>query len=176
MLHCGASKQPLKNSLDKGISASLRLNLDGSNIAPVIINVSMSDQNSTIIIFDTDCVLCSKWIRFILRHEAAENIQFASSRKPKGKKLAEEFGVAPDALDLTYVVIDRGQVHIKSNASLVILGQLRRPWSWLRVLGLVPRSMRDRMYDVVARNRLRWFGEEPDCFLPSLAQRQRFLD
>jgi predicted DCC family thiol-disulfide oxidoreductase YuxK len=136
----------------------------------------MSDENTIIIIFDTDCVLCSRWIRFILQHERTDDIQFASSRKSNGKKLAKEFGISPNALDLTYVVIDGERAHTKSNASLVILGKLNRPWSWLRILGLVPRTLRDRIYDIVARNRLQWFGEEKDCFLPSVEQRHRFLD
>lgn len=136
----------------------------------------MSDTSATIIIFDTDCILCSRWIRFVLRHEAVPSFQFASSRKPKGKRLAEEFGVSPDALDLTYVVIERGEAYTKSDASLVILKQLRPPWCWLRILGLVPRSLRDRVYDIVARNRLHWFGEKRDCFLPSPEQRNRFLE
>ena len=136
----------------------------------------MSDENTIIIIFDTDCVLCSRWISFILQHETTGNIQFASSRKPNGKKLAKEFGISPDALDLTYLVIDGERAHLKSSASLVILGKLNRPWSWLRILGLVPRTLRDRIYDIVARNRLQWFGEEKDCFLPPVEQRHRFLD
>lgn len=136
----------------------------------------MSAKSTTITIFDTDCILCSRWIRFILRNEATDSIQFASSRKPNGKRLAEKFGISPDALDLTYVVIDGERAHTKSSASLVILGKLNRLWSWLRILGLVPRTIRDRIYDIVARNRLRWFGEEKDCFLPPVEQRNRFLD
>ncbi|MEM9474211.1 MAG: DCC1-like thiol-disulfide oxidoreductase family protein [Pseudomonadota bacterium] len=127
----------------------------------------MSDRDTTVIVFDTDCVLCSRWIRFVLRYEAVENSLFASSRKPAGKKLAGEFGVDPDALDLTYVVIDRGEACTKSGASLVTLRQLRPPWSWLGILCLVPRGLRDRIYDIMARNRLRGFGEKWDCFLPS---------
>ena len=136
----------------------------------------MSDPNTTIVVFDTDCILCSRWVKFILRHEATDNIRFASSRKPNGKKLAEEFGIHPGELDLTYVVIDGGSAHTKSSASLVLLGKLNRPWSWLRILGLVPLAIRDRIYDLVASNRLRWFGEEKDCFLPTVDQRHRFLD
>lgn len=136
----------------------------------------MSDPGATIVIFDTDCVLCSRWIRFVLRHEASDHMRFASSRKPNGQRLAEAFGIAPEALDLTYVVIDQGRAYTRSAASLVLVRYLRRPWCWLAVLGMVPRPVRDRVYDSVARNRLRWFGAETDCFLPAADQRHRFLD
>lgn len=136
----------------------------------------MSQDETVTVVFDTDCVLCSHWIRFVLRHEATENIHFASSRKSAGKELAAKFAHDPEDLDLTYLVIRRGRAFTKSGASLVLLGELKPPWSWLRILGLIPRPVRDGLYDIVARNRLRWFGEETDCLLPTPDQRHRFLD
>ncbi|MEO0915387.1 MAG: DCC1-like thiol-disulfide oxidoreductase family protein [Pseudomonadota bacterium] len=128
------------------------------------------------VVFDTDCVLCSHWVKFILRHEASDGIQFASSRKSNGNRLAAQFGFRPEDLDLTYLVIRHGRALTKSDATLALLGELKAPWSWLRIARLIPRPVRNGLYDVVARNRLRWFGEEKDCFLPSADQRHRFLD
>lgn len=133
-------------------------------------------DDGVIVIFDSDCVLCSYWIRFILSHEAANNIQFASSRKPVGRKLAAQFGFRPEELDLTYLVVYQGQALTKSDASLALLGELKKPWSWFRILRFVPRPIRNSLYDVVARNRLRWFGEKENCLLPSSEQRHRFLE
>ena len=127
-------------------------------------------------IFDTDCVLCSAWIGFLLRHENGNSLQFASSRKPVGIRLAQENGITPDALNLTYLVIRNGKVLTKSDASLGLLAELKAPWRYLGVLHIVPRGLRNWIYDIVARNRLSWFGERKDCFLPTLAQRSKFLD
>lgn len=100
----------------------------------------------------------------------------ASSRKPVGIGLAQKYGIPPDALDLTYLVIQNGKVLTKSDASLGLLAELKAPWRYFGVLRIVPRGFRNWIYDIVARNRLRWFGEEKDCFLPTPAQRSKFLD
>lgn len=103
-------------------------------------------------------------------------MRFASSRKSVGKSLAVRHGFKPEDLDLTYLVVQRGQALTKSDASLALLGELKKPWSWLRILRMVPRPIRDSLYDLVASNRLHWFGEKKDCFLPTPEQRHRFLD
>jgi predicted DCC family thiol-disulfide oxidoreductase YuxK len=136
----------------------------------------VASSHDITVVFDTDCILCSHWVRFILRNEVSDNIRFASSRKPVGQSLAVQYGLSPEELDLTYLVVDRGQALLKSDASLALLGELKKPWPWFRVLRFVPRRVRDWLYDLVARNRLRWFGEQKDCFLPTSEQRGRFLD
>ncbi len=87
-----------------------------------------------------------------------------------------EHGYSLSDLDLTYLVLRGGQAFAKTDASLQLLGALRPPWSYLRVLRFVPKPLRNWVYDAVARNRLKWFGERPDCYLPTAAQRHKFLD
>lgn len=137
---------------------------------------SMKSLPIKTVVFDSNCILCSRWVRFVLTHEATNHIHFASSRKPVGKALAAEFGLGAEQLDLTYLVISDGRALTKSDASLALIAELKAPWSWLGLLRLVPASLRDGLYDIVARNRLKWFGEEEDCFLPTPEQRGRFLD
>lgn len=128
------------------------------------------------IVFDTDCVLCSAWVRFLLKHERGDVFQFASSRKPVGLGLARDNGLSPEDLDLTYLVLRDGAALTKSDAGLALFAALKAPWPLLRVLRFVPRGVRDWIYDIVARNRLNWFGQKTDCLLPSPAQRDKFLD
>ncbi len=135
-----------------------------------------NDDLKAVVIFDTNCVLCNVWVRFLLRHEKGNTLQFASSRKDVGIRLAQDQGISLEALDLTYLVIRDGKALTKSGASLALLAELRAPWRHLTVLRIVPNRLRDWIYDIVARNRLDWFGEEQDCFLPSPAQRSKFLD
>lgn len=127
-------------------------------------------------IFDTNCILCSTWVRFLLRHEKGNTLQFASSRKDVGMRLAQDHGISAQALDLTYLVIRDGKALIKSDASLALLAELKAPWWYLKVLRIVPKRLRDWTYDIIARNRLNLFGEEQDCFLPTPSQRSKFLD
>lgn len=91
-------------------------------------------------------------------------------------RLAQEHGISSDALDLTYLVIRDGKALTKSDASLALMSELKAPWRYLSVLRFVPAYLRNGMYDIVARNRLKWFGEEQDCLLPTAADRSKFLD
>ncbi|MDC0116109.1 DCC1-like thiol-disulfide oxidoreductase family protein [Octadecabacter sp.] len=134
------------------------------------------DNLKTVVIFDTNCILCSAWVRFLRRHERSDTLQFASSRKDVGIRLAQGHGISPKALDLTYLVIRDGKALTKSDASLALLAELKVPWRYLTVFRSVPKRLRDWIYDIVARNRLNWFGEEQDCFLATPAQRSKFLD
>ncbi len=138
--------------------------------------LAMPETSQILVVFDTNCVLCSAWIRFLLRHERRATMRFASVRKPTGKAIAAEHGFTPKDLDLSYLVIRDGQALTKSDASLALTSELKAPWNWLGGFRFVPRRMRDRVYDLVARNRLRWFGEQTDCFLPTAEQRSRFVD
>jgi predicted DCC family thiol-disulfide oxidoreductase YuxK len=65
---------------------------------------------------------------------------------------------------------------VKSTAVLGMLRHLPWPWSWLAVGRVVPRSLRDRLYDLLARHRYRWFGRRETCMLPTPDTRARFLD
>ena len=136
----------------------------------------MPEDNQTIVIFDTNCVLCSGGVRFFLQHERSNSVQFASSRKEAGIRLAAEYNLSEEDLDLTFLVIQNGQALTKTDASLALVKHLKAPWNFAGVFRLVPRPLRDALYDIVARNRLNWFGEQQDCFLPTAEQRRRFLD
>ena len=56
-----------------------------------------------------------------------------------------------------------------------ILARLGLPWSLARAGYVLPRPVRDPLYDVIARNRLRWFGVREQCFVPQAEDSDRFL-
>jgi predicted DCC family thiol-disulfide oxidoreductase YuxK len=77
---------------------------------------------------------------------------------------------------VTAVLAD-GAVLQRSDAVIRIARAMRQPWPLLgRVLCLLPRRLRDTLYDLVARNRYRWFGVRPACFVPSPEIAARFVD
>jgi predicted DCC family thiol-disulfide oxidoreductase YuxK len=130
---------------------------------------------ATQLIFDTDCVLCSGIVHFIMRHERAATIQFISAWSPTGLALAAAHGLSRGDLDETYLVVENGTGHTKSAAGLVVLRHLRPPWRWLGIMRLVPRAIRDAVYDVIARRRYRWFGHQPLCFVAPPGMADRFI-
>lgn len=134
------------------------------------------DRSSTIIVFDTDCVLCSAWVHFILRHERDQKIKFVSAWSNEGLGLAAQHGLTVDDLDATYLVVEDGCGLVRSDAGLALIGHLSMPWRALRILSIFPRSLRDIVYTFIASNRYRWFGHSENCFVPPQGQGHRFVN
>jgi predicted DCC family thiol-disulfide oxidoreductase YuxK len=129
-----------------------------------------------IIVFDTDCVLCSGMVGFVLAHEAAPVLRFAGAWSEPGLAMAARHGFTRADLEETFLVIAGDRVLARSDAGLLVLRHLRAPWAWLApVLRLVPRGLRDAAYGYVARRRYRWFGRRTNCTLVPPAQRHRFI-
>lgn len=126
-------------------------------------------------IFDGECVLCSGTVRFVLRRERDQTLQFATMQSEIGRRLAAKHGISAADLDATFAVIDGGQALTRSDGALRIAQSLRAPWRWLGVLRVVPRPLRDAAYGAIARRRYKLFGRRDACFVPDPAQRHRFL-
>ena len=83
-------------------------------------------------------------------------------------------GLPLDVYDSFYFVED-GLVYEKSTAWFRMVGHLRWPWPWFRAGAIVPRALRDVIYDLVARNRYRWFGRREVCMVPTPEITARFI-
>ena len=75
----------------------------------------------------------------------------------------------------TNILLVDGRAWLKSTGSIRIFEILGFPWCLMGAARLIPHGVRDRLYEYVARNRLRWFGVRDTCFLPEPAQSDRFL-
>lgn len=127
-----------------------------------------------ILLFDGVCHLCDHSVRFVLARDRRQAFRFAALQSAAGTRLTSQF--APDARNLKSVVlITEGVAYTKSDAVLQIAARLNGPWHLLRILWLVPRPIRDWVYDRVAGNRYRWFGRSETCLMPTAALRSRFL-
>lgn len=136
----------------------------------------MSGTEDSIIVFDTDCVLCSAWVGFILEHERDDAFRFVSAWSETGAVLAHAHGLELTDLDETYLVVEGGHGLTHSNAGLAIIRHLHMPWRALGVLRILPKPLRDAVYRLVARNRYRWFGYRAQCFVPPSGQSHRFIE
>jgi predicted DCC family thiol-disulfide oxidoreductase YuxK len=127
-------------------------------------------DDKPVFVFDGICVLCSSGARWLMAHDEEGRFRFATAQSPLGQALYRHYGIT---IDETYLLIDRGQVFRKSAGYLRMLGVLGGAWNALRIFHLVPRPLRDAVYDMIARNRYRWFGKTGYCALipPSLNDR-----
>lgn len=125
-----------------------------------------------LILIDGVCVLCSSWAQFVI--ERNDTFRFLRTQSPQGRLLAESFGIDPDEPQTNVAIVD-GTAYFKSDAALMI-ARHRQGLSWTRVLRLIPRRVRNPLYDWVARNRYAWFGRDRSCLRPTPEMRARCLD
>lgn len=128
-----------------------------------------------IVVFDAQCLLCSAWVQFLLRHDRAGSIRFASIQGQAGQRLLAQAGLPLEGLD-TLLVIRGPRTWQHSAAILQVLHQLGWPWRLAWVAWLVPAFLRDPAYRFMARNRYRFFGRSEHCILPPAGVAERFLD
>lgn len=126
-----------------------------------------------ILLFDGVCNVCNASVDLVLRR--TRDVRVGALQSPEGQALLRGAGLDPSALD-TLVFLDAdGRAHVRSDAALALVAHFDGAWPLLRVLRVVPRPIRDAAYDLVARNRVRWFGRRDACRLPTPEERERFL-
>lgn len=128
-----------------------------------------------LMVFDGVCNFCSAQVQLILRIDKAGAIRFTSIQSPYGRHLARLFDLDPDDPS-TFLFFDRGRPLEASDAVVVVASRLPRPWRWLTILRLIPRSLRDAAYRLVARNRYRLLGRRDACMVPEPHVHARFID
>lgn len=128
-----------------------------------------------VIVFDGVCALCSRWVRFLLRFDRHGRYRFAAMQGTHGRRLMRAHGLDPDD-PLSFLLVEHGHAHTDTDAIVRVLAGLGGPWRLAALARLLPRSLRDRGYRWLARNRYRWFGRHGSCYLPSPEQVHRFLD
>jgi predicted DCC family thiol-disulfide oxidoreductase YuxK len=132
----------------------------------------MADE--PIILFDGVCNLCNHVVQFALARDDKQQFRFAALQSSTGLRLLEGFGIRSRNLS-SIVLIEGGSAYVKSDAVLRMTARLTGSWSVLRVFLIVPRPIRDCVYDVVAKHRYRWFGKRSTCMVPTAEQLGRFL-
>jgi predicted DCC family thiol-disulfide oxidoreductase YuxK len=126
-----------------------------------------------IILFDGICNLCNHSVQFIVKRDPAGIFKFASFQSGAGEKLLKEHGFKGEIN--SFILIEQGKVYQKSSAALRVAGKLHGPWKLLVLFQIIPPFLRDLIYDLVAKNRYRWFGKKDSCMLPSPDLKKRFL-
>ena len=132
---------------------------------------SAAEGERPIILFDGVCNLCTRSVRFVIERDARKQFRFASLQSPLAAKLLG----APATLESMVLVLD-GRVYRKSTAALLIARRLGGLWPLLAALLVIPRPLRDALYDWIGRRRYRWFGKREVCWTPQGDLAERFLD
>ena len=124
--------------------------------------------------FDGECLMCSRSIRWLAEHDAADQLRFVRLQSPRGREM--EHRASARAL-MTMLVEAEGRIFSRSDAVLRLGRAVGGGFRLLAAIGSwVPRTLRDGAYDFIAARRHRWFGKGDACALPSEALRGRLLE
>jgi predicted DCC family thiol-disulfide oxidoreductase YuxK len=131
-------------------------------------------DDKPIIVFDGHCVLCSGWAQFVIRHDPNAKFRLLAAQTPLGYALYSHYGLDPKNYETNILIAD-GEAWFKSEGSIRMFEGLGVPWSTMTIFRLLPRSVRDPAYEMLARNRFRVFGRRDVCFAPTPDIAARFL-
>ena len=128
-----------------------------------------------IVLFDGVCKFCNASVNFLIDRDKAGRIHFAALQSDLGKSLLDRFGLAGRKID-SIVLVEGRRYSTESTAALRLTRYMDGLWPILGVFLFVPAFLRNFCYEVLARNRYRWFGRLDACRMPTPEIRQRFLE
>ncbi|MFC4263381.1 thiol-disulfide oxidoreductase DCC family protein [Ferruginibacter yonginensis] len=131
-------------------------------------------NNTAIVLFDGVCNLCNNSVQFIIKHDKKNIFKFASLQSAIGQQLLKTYEL-PTSNFSSFVLIQHNKTYTQSTAALKITQQLNGPIKLLYAFMIVPAFIRNKVYDVIAKNRYKWFGKREVCMLPSPQLASKFL-
>ncbi len=127
-----------------------------------------------VILFDGVCNLCNSSVQFIIRHDTEAQFRFAALQSPFGQQQLKKFGIHQDALNSVILMRD-GVAFQRSDAALEIVRDFNGMWRGLYYFKIIPRFLRDWIYDRIAKNRYSLFGKRDECMIPTPELKARFI-
>tara|TARA_B110000003_G_C16582002_1_gene508436 strand:- start:746 stop:1153 length:408 start_codon:yes stop_codon:yes gene_type:complete len=135
----------------------------------------MNKQSThSIILFDGVCNLCNGAVNFVIKRDPGNVFKFAPLQEKQGALLLKTHAIDIQKLE-SIVLIENEKVYIKSSAALRITKKLSGLWPLFFVLLIIPSFIRDGIYDIIAKNRYKWFGKKEQCMIPTPGLIEKFL-
>jgi predicted DCC family thiol-disulfide oxidoreductase YuxK len=137
--------------------------------------MSVREANKPIVLFDGVCNLCSAVVVFTIERDPKRKFMVAPLQSDTGQALLKKFNLSAERFD-SFVLIEDDRCYSRSTATLRVVRRLTGLWPVLYALIIIPRPIRDWIYDFVAKNRYRWFGKKDQCMVPTADVKSRFLE
>lgn len=132
-------------------------------------------HNQSVILFDGVCNLCNSAVNFVIKRDKKNLIQFAPLQSKTGHALLEKHKMVTEEMK-SFIFIENGIPYTRSSAALKVCRHLNGLWPLLFGFIIVPRFVRDGIYDWIAKNRYKWFGQKNECMVPTPELQSKFLN
>ncbi|WP_264522405.1 thiol-disulfide oxidoreductase DCC family protein [Flavobacterium sp. N1994] len=128
-----------------------------------------------IILFDGVCNLCNSSVQLVIKHDKKDTFRFVSLQSELGQKIINHLGISDVNIDSIILYIPKSEYYYKSEAAFKIIKELNGFYNYLSVFSILPKSTLNYIYDIVAKNRYKWFGKKESCMIPTLELKSKFL-
>jgi predicted DCC family thiol-disulfide oxidoreductase YuxK len=132
-------------------------------------------QDHPIILFDGVCNLCNRSVQCVIKHDPEHVFRFASLQSPFGQKIISGHHL-PSSDYNSFILFADNKIFIRSTAALMVAKKLKGLVKLLYVFIVLPKFIRDAVYNLIAKNRYTWFGKETECWLPADELKHLFID
>ena len=137
--------------------------------------MSISKKNTKVILFDGVCNLCNNSVKLIIKNDKSNIFKFAPLQGKYVIKIQNRYNINTTEIN-SIILIDGKKTYAKSSAALRIAKDLRAPFFLFFVFIIVPVFIRNFIYDLIAKNRYKWFGKMDSCMIPSNELKSKFFD
>lgn len=127
-----------------------------------------------VIFFDGVCNLCNASVQFVIAHDKKDQFKFTALQGGYAKEMLPKFNADSEKLN-TILLLEDGKLYTKSSAALRVARKLNGLIPLLYVFLLVPKFIRDWIYDIIAKNRYRCWGRQESCWVPTPELKNKFL-
>ena len=134
----------------------------------------MNDIAGAVILFDGVCNLCNGIVQFVIARDPRGYFRFGALQSPEAARLLATLD-PPLAPADSLVLLEGGRATMRSSGALRILRRLQFPWPLFYAFIVIPRPLRDWVYDLIARRRYGWFGRQDTCMVPTPDLANRFV-
>jgi predicted DCC family thiol-disulfide oxidoreductase YuxK len=132
-------------------------------------------MNSSVILFDGICNLCNGFVQFVIKRDRKNVFKFASLQSAYGQKFLTENKLNTDEFK-SIILYKNEKLFTQSTAALKIFKELNGLWKLFFAFIVIPKFIRDAVYNLIARNRYRWFGKKETCMVPTKELEEKFLE
>lgn len=127
-----------------------------------------------VVFFDGVCNLCNGAVQQLIELDRNNVLKFSSLQSDLGQKVLAENQMSTQEFESILYLKD-GELYQQSDAVIEILQDLGKQWRWLHIIKIIPTFIRNKMYQIIAKNRYQWFGKQESCWLPTPELRQKFI-
>ncbi|CAM1340792.1 thiol-disulfide oxidoreductase DCC family protein [Tenacibaculum aestuarii] len=132
-------------------------------------------SNKKVILFDGVCNFCNNSVLKVIKYDTKNQFVFTSLQSAVGKEITQYLGIDTSKIDSIILYEPNVAYDIKSTAALRIMNDFGGIWKLTQVFLIFPESLRNLVYDYIAKNRYKWFGKKEACMIPSKEIQEKFL-